>query len=282
MNHCLIPAYFRPEMLHFVLKQIEKAEGAEKLHYVFNVDFGFNHTILSVIRHFPFSHEIRIQKRFEGHKDAKQSFNLLDGYLYCAARTDKLVYMIEDDIMISNDFFKFHEQAQQFPNFCTIGVKNPNRKIYEMEVSNIDIYKTNNDYCSLGVCFDKDVINKHIAPHINKEYFNNPYKYVENHFPKSGISGSYCEQDGLIRRIQMQLDLPIIYPVVPRAFHAGFYGKNRKKYISGSFEQRKKYVEKIIFDDEQMRLNAMIPEYYEDSRPCNLTIEHWENLKLIN
>jgi len=275
-------------MLYFALKKIELAEGSENLKYVFNLDIGFNHTVLSVIRGFKYfkNSEIRPKKHgeFQGHKDAKQSYNLLEGYLYCAQRTDDLVYMIEDDIMVSNDFFKFHEHAHMVfgESFCSIAVKNPNRKIYETENCLESIYATSNDYCSLGVCFNKEIINKYIAPHINKEYFKDPYKYVESQFPKSGISGSFCEQDGLIRRTQMGLDLPIIYPVVPRAYHAGYYGKNRKKYLTGSYEKKKAMVEKIIFDDEQMRLNAMIPEYYEDSRPVNLTIEHWDNLKLIN
>lgn len=284
MNTVLLPNYFRPEMLYYCLNQIKKAEGAEKNHYVFQLDYGFNHMLLNIIRGFPYSHEIRIQKRVKIHRDAKQSYNLLEGYMYCAEKSSGLVFMIEDDVMISNDFFVLHETIHKMlPDiFCSIAVENPNRKLNFEKKEPSMIYITSGDYCSLGVCFSKNIIKKMIVPHCNSNYFNAPSDYIRQTFPRSEISGAYSEQDGLIRRIQTESGRAIVYPVVPRAYHAGYYGKNRKKYISGSLASKIKTVGEIIFNDQAMRSAAMIPEYYEDSKPINLNIGEYDYIQIVD
>jgi hypothetical protein len=85
-------------------------------------------------------------------------------------------------------------------------------------------YLSSGDSCSNGMCFDKDILLKLVAPHFNMAYLRQPKKYLRRYFPRSSIGLGFVEQDGLIRRIQERSPYPIAWPCVPRAFHAGFYG----------------------------------------------------------
>jgi hypothetical protein len=279
----LIPAWRRPEMLWHCLANIKRAEGADRLHYIFRFDQGHSPELHDVIRGFEFSHEVSITPPSK-YLLTKQSYSLLTGYALAVSKCEAggLVFMIEEDVMVATDFFRFHQEVHEQPDklFCSIAVANPNRH-GRIEGPAQHYYLSDGDYCSLGVAFPREVLRDVVLHHANPAYYAQPHSYCRKNWPKCPIGDAFAEQDGLIRRIQMGGALPIAYPLRPRAYHAGLYGKNRGAGPSGSFAKRLEYVTEVIYSDEAMRTFAKHPEWYEDSRPIDLQADPWSNLERV-
>lgn len=278
----LIPAWRRPEFLWHCLANLKRCEGADQLHYIFRFDHGHTTELYDVIKGFPFSHEVTTAPQ-SAYRIGKQSYNLLMGYRYAAQKTNQFVFMVEEDVMVRDDFFKWHYAAHAARPylFCSIAVANPNRRMTDTGGED-EFYTSEADYCSLGVCFHKNVLQNFVDPHIRHDYFVNPVDYCRRHFPGTPFGDQFAEQDGLIRRIEwwpVKGHTGIAWPWVPRAFHAGLYGNNRGAGPAGSFATRLDYVTSVIYSDQAMRDQAKHPEWYEDSRPINLTSPQWHTLK---
>lgn len=286
MNVVLVPAYRRPEFLWHCIQNIKLARGADQMHYIFRFDYGFDPDNQRVIKDFPFSHEIAATNKVP-YQLAKQSYSLLTGYQIAASQTDGLVFMIEEDVMIARDFFEWHLLVQDLipDNFCSIAVANPNRTMVDTGRPE-EFYLATGDYCSLGVCFRRQTLMEHVFPAVNTRYYLNPVDYCARNFPGSPIGHAFAEQDGLIRRIQIQLGhvAQTVWPWTPRAYHAGYYGKNRGAGPRGLLAQRIANLTDIIYSDEAMRTFAKHPEWYADSRPINLNPVTWteQNLKSLD
>lgn len=276
----LIPCFQRPEFLSICLEQIAKAEGAENYTYAFLLDRGFHKDNLRVIERFPFEKGIQIRSvTVPG--IGKQSMNLLEGYRFACELPIKKVFLIEEDILISNDFFKWHEKVHYKEKLlCSIATENNNTP--HISEGNLSKYYIGDkrDFQSLGICWDKEALKKFIVPHAKYDYYKNPRAYIAHNFKGSVMAPDHhCEQDGLIRRVrELYCDLNVIFPDVPRAYHAGYYGYNRpsNKIPRGLLQEKIKHLKEIIFSPEKMQENS-IPGYYEDSKPINLINELWLN-----
>lgn len=283
MNTLLIPCWTRPEFLWHCLDNLTKCEGIRDVLTMFKPDRGHDLTNLKVIDEYrdrlgpveiitPTPHR---------HRTTKQSANLLNGYRIAAENSDELVFMVEEDVMVARDFFRFHKavHAMEPTLFCSLSTANHNRKVQTTEAPDA-YYLTHLDYCSLGVCFRRERILSDIMPHATEAYYRSPALYVYRTFPTSVLNTSMCEQDGLIRRIQERReDLPIAYPHRPRAFHAGFYGYNRPKRQTGSFEDKRSKVGSVIYEEAAVRANSLRPEYFADSIPVDLSTPAWTTLR---
>ena len=282
MNTVLIPAWRRPEMLWHCLANIKRAEGADQLLYIFRFDHGHDPELHDVIKGFPFRHEVHVTPR-TSYLLSKQSYSLLTGYRIAADRSDGLVFMIEEDVMVATDFFRWHLAAHeaQPDAFCSIAVANPNRDMRDHGAAD-EYYLGSGDYCSLGVCFRREALLEQVLPRATSRYFEQPVAHCAKEFRDAPFGQAFAEQDGLIRRIQWRLgpERPIVWPWTPRAYHAGLYGKNRGPGPSGSFAKRLAYVTEVIYSDDAMRTLARHPEWYKDSRPINLNAEPWITLRL--
>lgn len=285
MDVVLIPCFRRPELLFHCLKNIQAAHGADEHHYIFRFDFGHSPELDDALRlaEFTFSHQVARTPKCN-YQVAKQSFSLLTGYHLALSHSfrPERVYLIEEDVMIATDFFRWHQEvhAQRPDVFCSIGVVNPNRKV--QEGARDEFYLTTEDYCSLGVCFPANVLKNYILQWATTKYYNNPIDFCQRNFKGSPFGQSYAEQDGLIRRIQWQagMAMPIAYPYQGRAYHAGYYGYNRGRGPDGSLVDRIAKVRDVIYSDEAMRTFAKHPSWYEDSKPINLKAEPWQSLCL--
>lgn len=282
MDVVLIPCWRRAELLWHTLQHIIQADGADQLHYIFRMDTGHSPELHEVVRGFPFSNEVTVTPR-SSYGIGKQSFSLLSGYKYAAAKADRYVFMIEEDVFIATDFFAWHlaVQSQNPDLFCSIGVENPNRKV--PAGAHDEYYLTTDDYCSLGVCFRRDVLIDQVERHAQPGYYVQPSTHCRRHFPEAPFNPTHCEQDGLIRRIQWQqgMNMPIAYPYAAKAYHAGYYGANRADPPTGTLQQRINHITEVCYSRERMRTFALYPAYYEDSKPINLEAESWQHLKMI-
>jgi hypothetical protein len=281
----LLPCWRRPEFLWHCLDNLTQAEGSSDLHVVFRPDTGHSPEILEVVRAFSDrlpSFEISFPTPAP-YRRTKQSANVLLGYLRAAAMARRFVFLIEEDIMVARDFFRWHREAHAAAGelFCSIATTNTN---IELEFTDeLDgYYLSSGDYCSIGVCFDRKVLRELIAPHVRMSYFRRPKSYIRRHFPISTIGLGFVEQDGLIRRIQERSSYPIAWPCVPRAFHSGFYGYNRPGGMMGSLQERVQILGHTIYDAQAMRAAAVRPEFVDNTLPCNLQTSNWKQLRRIH
>ncbi len=274
----LIPVFNRPEFLQVCLEYIQAAEGWKQFEYWFLCDFGYKRSNLSVIKEFPGNKRIIERQKHKFKAITKQSFNLLDGYREAVESGATKVFLIEDDVFVANDFFKWHLSAQEHGPL-TIATDNHNTKF---EVSN-DLTKiytgANEDYQSLGVCWNARYLKSIVLPHANKDYYRDPVGYCFKNFTQSKIGRFFVEQDGLIRRA-ISNKLNAIFPHVPRAYHAGFIGYNRRgKMPEGrTIKDRAKRVKEITTNPDLMRRYVQKLEHFEDSKPVNLIGNKWSEL----
>lgn len=280
----IIPCWRRPEFLWHCLDNLRRAEGIGDLHVLFRPDRGYDPRVLDVIDEFGpqlGSYEIDVPPHCP-YRRGKQSANVLGGYLLAASRTRRYVFMVEEDVMVARDFLRWHYavQAAQPQLFCSIATRNTNRAVPEAADPEA-YYVTTLDYCSLGVCFERSVIVRRIAPHVRSEYFEDPGAYCRQHWGGSQVGAGYVEQDGLIRRIQEEQGprRPIAYPFRPRAFHAGFFGYRRRGVINGALSHRIREVGAIIYNVEAMHYAADRPEFSADSVPVSLETPPWKHVR---
>lgn len=280
----VIPCWRRPEFLWHCLDNLAQAEGIERLHVLFRADTGFDPAILQVIQEFApklVSHEVNTPVPCP-YRRRKQSANLLGGYLMGAAATRRYVFMVEEDVMVARDFFRWHYavHASQPRLFCSTAARNTKRAIAASSDPEI-YYLTSGDYCSLGVCLERSIISELLAPHVTLRYFANPRRYCEHQFAASGISADDVEQDGLIRRVQECAGdaHPIAFPYRPRAFHAGFFGSDRRGAIEGTLAERIRRVGEVIYNSEAMLRAAERADNFEDSMPVPLDTPYWTSLR---
>jgi Glycosyltransferase like family 2 len=288
MDALLIPCFRRPELLHETLKNLVATGDMHTVHVIFKPDSGYSKEIHTVIDAFSSrlpSFEVAqpVRSMYPG---TKQSQNLLHGYVLAAKRSTGLVFMVEEDVQVSTDFFRFNRAVmEQSPEvFAVISRTNTNRNVQTTEDPSA-YYLSTGDYSSIGVCMHRDTIANYIAPHATGSYFRNSGSYCSKVFPNSGVPSGQTEQDGLIRRIQIQSGRPTAYPHVPRCFHAGWYGYNRPNpnkpanYLS--LEAKIKLVQDTIYSPEAAQAAAINPGWYQDSIPTTLNLPEWTTLRQI-
>src|ERR1039457_4808016 len=210
----LVPCWRRPEMLWHCINNLCKADDVQTMHGGFRPDSGYDADNIAIIHEFAGrlpSYEMQPAPQCP-YRRTKLSANILLGYMQAAALTHRYVYLIEEDIMVGRDFFRWHAavHSQRESLFCSIAVRNHNRCVQTPDDPD-GYYLTSGDYCSWGVCFDRTVITGLIAPHVNLDYLSHPKRYLRRHFADSRVSLGYVEQASLVRRIQEICARPIAY-----------------------------------------------------------------------
>ena len=278
----VIPCWKRAEFLSHCIAHILHAEGAGQLHYIFRMDAGHSPELHEVVRGFPFSHEIAVTPR-TNYRHTKQSYSVLSGYALAAEKAEGLVFLIEEDIFVATDFFRWHREvhAQQPDLFCSIGVANHNRTFADIGEHD-EYYLSTLDYCSWGVCYKAEALRRFVLPHAVPTYYVNAPNHIRNNLKGSPIGEGFTEQDGLIRRIQWKQGMaaPIAYPYQARAYHAGAYGYNRGDQPGGTLADRINMVSNFAYSPEAMRTFAERPEFVQDSIPVDLNAQPWQTLRL--
>ena len=159
------------------------------------------------------------------------SYNVLSAYT-AAYKTDaKYVYIIEDDILVAKDFFKWHAYVQEpvrtNPFYCSIaGACN----LVPPPPDRLSSYFTSNVYRSLGVCWKRENLEE-VVKHDGPLYYASEHgmvDYLFNMFPDTKYKyNEMIEQDGLICRIMERHDKLAAWSTQNRAFHIGLWGYHR-------------------------------------------------------
>lgn len=176
-----------------------------------------------------------------------------------------VVHILEDDIFVAPDYFRWHEMAHATlrPAIAS-ACRNQNTRLVPSDDPEEAYYHPS--YQSLGVSLRLDVIDL-VLRHATPEFYGDPIGYCARHFPDTALPVTYAEQAGLIRRLVERYGLRTLYAAVPRAYHAGFVGANRPgSELTGSFSQQLR--ELSAMSAEQMNERAGI---FCDITPCDMT-----------
>lgn len=243
MDVVMIPCWKRPEMLTLALERLALTEGVADHFYLFRPDRGHDHELIPIIERFPFRKKIS----FPSHNHAGNNFNVLDGFREALEIARSVngddggyVHVIEEDVMVARDYFQFHHLAQRtFQPFVVTACESfylmgqGLRATHEKEsVYTMERYQGPNASFR-RVCLEK------LLHDAKPEYFADPVRYVSKRFPESQIGHGGGEQDILISNILAQERKAMLYPFMPRAYHAGWYGMTRDGFIPrGNLDER--------------------------------------------
>lgn len=282
----IIPAYFRPEYLWLCLEHIQRARRSLTtdiwiVHDCKKLD-EWKLAFVEVNRarlHFPdllISGTVR-----QAHNAVGNTLNFLQAYKDAySCEHYRYVYLIEEDVLISEDFFEWHEAVQEHGNvrqevslashpgiskqvyenrydyFCSVGwhcVRNPKAQVNGQDPK--QYIESAVDFSSIGVCWKREQLAevvKHATPH----YYYSPSEYLAKEFPSNPIRPNrWVEQAGLIMRILLEGHgrRQVAWAVRSRCGHIGTYGYHRlhgARFEGATFDDRVVQLRKAILEDE--------------------------------
>lgn len=263
----VVPCWRRPEFLRICIERIEAALKEASIDYLicFSVDQDrYDPLILSVIRALIPDAILWSHQRPLGYSGG--SYNILTGlqsarHLSRSTGAER-IHVIEDDVFVSRDYFAWHEAVHnQYRPVVASACRNDNAKTEQDLIPNgaFDVY-SHLSYQSLGVSMTPLAIDL-IDPYLVESYFRNPIDFCRANFPFSDIPPGHAEQAGLIRRILCEENnISTMFPGKPRAYHAGFFGKNRSGSIplAGGFEQRYHQLRNMSQDEMNHRAGEYV------------------------
>jgi hypothetical protein len=140
------------------------------------------------------------------------TYNVLEAYKEALASEARYVYLVEDDVIVHPDFFKWHEAAQTEGCFCSVG-GNCDRNIHPY-------------FASLGVCWSRQNLAT-VVEHAYPMYYERLLPYVMRTFPQSKMGCHMIEQDGLVSRIIERDNHKVLWADPAVCSHVGLWGYHR-------------------------------------------------------
>ncbi len=273
----IIPTYARPDYLWVCLEHLQRAAADRPLEFWVFQDKRERpqfHWIeqdsletRNVVAAFP-QLNIRFTER-QPHSYLGNPLNFLEAYKEAHASDARYVYLVEDDVLVSSDFFQWHEAVQARADyFVTVGWHNiRNRHVQKCDDPTAYI-ETTVDYSSIGVCWRRENLAA-IARHARIEYYRDISGYCQTAFPGNPIPyGQWTEQAGLIMRelLQVKDARTVAWPCVQRCAHVGTYGYHRAgQPLGGNLQQRVAALREATADPH--RLAGMVHDQFKDIEP---------------
>jgi len=236
MNHDLviIPTYYRPEFLYLCLERIMRNPGADRELWLvqdrhtndfpqYAQEEEETELVVSI-----FNKNLNLRRIVRRpHDYPGNSYNIMEAYKAAYKTKARFVYLIEEDVLVTEDFFRWHETVQgQGDYFCSIGY----RCIRNPQVEHVDdpmgYLECGNDYASIGVCWQRANLAA-VVKHARAGYYRDFPGYLQERLPNPGLSTGASEQDGLILRLKMADPRPAAWASFPRAYHIGVWGYHR-------------------------------------------------------
>jgi hypothetical protein len=230
----IIPTFDRPEFLALCLEHLKAAEITndtqvwlcEDIHADKPKHFTTEWEMLAVVREFEAAFRTQAQNEYKtlfryigrkSHSTYGNSYNVLSALCEAALVPDiDLVYLIEDDVLITKDFFKWNELVHlKYSPWAScagpiLGSLNFPMNGPEAFDNNGDVHAVHQShsgaYLSWATCFSKTALRK-----------------FATWTPQFDTFGPGQEQDILIQRMLTREKLTTIFPYVPRAYHMGWY-----------------------------------------------------------
>lgn len=269
---CLVTAYERPEMLSECLRHIRLADGEIPVRVLIDskTHQGPHPDIIAVTMDYRVPFTLREVHGFYGN-----SLNTLLGYKEAYEEDVDYCFLIEDDVMVTKDFFRWHLAVHQQENLFTSVGAQCTRRVAPKGTSS-DYFTTASDYASLGVCMPRYSLGL-LAEHAKTEYFQFQGAYVREMFPTSRFINEGGEQDGLVIRIMGEVNGLCAYPCVPRAFHLGVYGYHRLGgEPQGTLEEKIHWFQQMLRDAPSLERFNSLKDLHPYQEP-----EAWDSVRCV-
>ena len=178
----IIPTYDRPELLWLCAENLAKADGIESKRVIIHEDYHsdkpksvrlqeeisetveFVKRVLSSVEH--------VQVR---HTNYGCSYNFIDGWRVGLKSDAKFVYHIEDDCMVTKDYFRFAEAAHELcPDaFVVCGNARPQSRTSE---SNL-VHLTDKWFQTFALSFRREQLGKVLLPNYEDYKFSKHFEF---------------------------------------------------------------------------------------------------------
>lgn len=226
MNLVVIPAYRRPAMLAASLSTIQASPQACYQRYLFTIDrrsYGANEHVIAT---FQCGNIGKVSRR---HNYAGYTFNVLEALrtAHDMLKPMDLVYVIAEDILVSQDVFAFHEDAHTIdPNAWFVSsTRGPRRILTSLDESPTIVYR--GPFTDLRCISFKAWRLASLLDHAVRDYHRDMIGYCAKNLEPGGYATTDVEFPGLVRRVMHPTLGYGLYPLTPRAHHIGYVGTNR-------------------------------------------------------
>lgn len=200
----LVVAWQRSAMLLAALDFVLRADLAEQHVYVFQLDHGFSPEVLAVACAWPLEKRISFPPPHREFTPANSnSYTVLEAYRYGEmlgrGLCSELLYLLEEDIFVARDFFRFHRAAHasvegvlasERPKMFAVSAYHPEHATACHDALGISPERqarlqsevfARQFYHSLGVSFRVQNLSV-ITQHAVREFYENREAYNEEHF----------------------------------------------------------------------------------------------------
>lgn len=273
----MIPIYNREDCLTITLELIAKNPTHKDYYYLFVADVGHRSGVTAIARQWLRTHQgkVHMVDASQARSPVKQSYAVWQGYVNALAIADNYVYMVEDDIAVSNQFFAWHSKILETVPSAKLSIATKQRDIPYPFVVDHTGYILRSDYQSLGVCWRKASLAQVLAL-FTPAYWGNPFNYVTQLYP-SVKRELVASQDGLIHKHIIANGWQVAFPTYPKAFHFGAVsGANRPgKRFTGSIASKKGQLLNTCFDAGVLKAYMQthgipLQPYFYDSIPVDM------------
>jgi hypothetical protein len=255
----LLPTYFRPEYLQICLEHLSKADGIcdkqvcilQDMHVEDTPQRRKNETewTQTVLNNWmKLGMDIKFMPMMP-HCSGGNSRVTLNGYLSAFKTQANFVYLIEDDVFVTPDFFRWHEAVLNDGDyFCSVGYSCSYKNRDIEKITDPSAYYTARWYGSYGVAWKREALSR-IILHAKEDFYSNMKGYILRTLPNTPLGDIFTEQDGLIERVLWKSGKKAVFPYASRAFHLGFWGYHRSgPRPTGFLEEKLEGLRKLLAD----------------------------------
>lgn len=288
MDIVIIPTYLRAEYLWLCLEYLWQTQAPgpkefwvcedrrENDEYTHKLQFQWTDEVLE-----DFRGRLNLKKIVATpHNYSGNTRNVLEAYKRAYQTDARFVYLVEDDVLVRPDFFKWHEAVQETESktMCSVAYRCVRNNEARTDISDPEAYFTTaRDYASIGVCWRRESLGP-VIEHARPEYYNDLDGYIGRTFPGNRFATDFSEQDGLIMRVMWETRGFTTWPYVPRAYHMGYYGYHRTngRRPNGFWRQKLDAIKATLHDAEQLKIVA--PDFGDIEPLPRSDVAEWNSL----
>ncbi len=301
----IVPCWRRPDFLWACLHCLKQARGFDEYEVMIAIDREPDIEVERVALAFRNAHR-NVSFYATSHSYPGNSYNVLMAYRRALSVVDPpfdwIIHLVEEDVFVGKDYLRFHERVHEVDAraaevterddegrafFGVSACRDQNAPLPAMVGTAMLNYPHGCDfayrrptYQSLGVSFRPSIVHRFLE-HATDAYFRDPVGTLATAFPESKIPRGNAEQDGLIGRVlEAHPAKWMVYPVAPRAFHAGFVGYNRSGGLplyDGTPEERGRQLLAMSQDEMNRRADGR----FRDIERCDLEMDEPGELTIV-
>jgi hypothetical protein len=272
----LIPTFQRPEYLQLCLEHLLAAEGGKEKEVYISYDRHTNDTA-PVLRDMDYSQQIAesFKEKFakmtfvarQPHPYVGNPCNFLETYKHAYFNSGaRYVYLVEDDVLVAKDFFKWHEAVQARGDyFITVGWHCIRNKEVLPSQDPTAYIESTRDFSSIGICWKREKLLA-MVKHANPNYYRAMRNYLAAAFVGSPINpGLWTEQAGVVTRLLHEAkNRWVAWPALSRVAHVGISGYHRPggHRFDGSLAERIAGLRAAVTDTKI--LNSLSKDPFDD------------------